>query len=86
MLADKEAKQITYKLLEENFIQMQELRKPSTGFAGAGVPNKSFILFYVDLHAVCFYPRRNYKVYRRLRWQKMLSLRSVGNTLEVIGT
>ncbi|KAK7605428.1 hypothetical protein V9T40_007286 [Parthenolecanium corni] len=50
MLADKEAKQITYKLLEENFIQMQELRKPTTGAASG--PSKSFILFYVNINSV----------------------------------
>lgn len=48
MITDKEAKQITYKLLQENFIQMQELRKPT---AGSG-PNKSFFLFHVDINLV----------------------------------
>ncbi|XP_022189046.2 DNA-directed RNA polymerase III subunit RPC3 [Nilaparvata lugens] len=48
MISDKEAKQITYKLLQENFLQMQELRKPA---AGSG-PNKSFFLFHVDLNLV----------------------------------
>lgn len=57
MLADKEAKQITYKLLEENFLQMQELRKPTTNANSSG-PNKSFFLFYVDINLVRIY---NYK-------------------------
>lgn len=51
MLADKEAKQITYKLLEENFIQMQDLRKPTSNSNASG-PNKSFFLFYVDINLV----------------------------------
>ncbi|XP_054265202.1 DNA-directed RNA polymerase III subunit RPC3 [Macrosteles quadrilineatus] len=48
MIPDKEAKQLTYKLLQENFLQMQELRKPtvSTG------PNKTYFLFHVDLPQV----------------------------------
>lgn len=59
MLADKEAKQITYKLLEENFIQMQELRKPATGLSSMSGPNKSFFLFYVDFNLVSSLYRGN---------------------------
>ena len=51
MLADKEAKQITYKLLEENFLQIQELRKPTTSSNASG-PNKSYFIFYVDINLV----------------------------------
>lgn len=48
MIPDKEAKYLTYKLLQENFLQMQELRKPTMG---SGL-NKSFFLFHVDLNQV----------------------------------
>uniref|UniRef100_A0A182T634 DNA-directed RNA polymerase III subunit RPC3 n=1 Tax=Anopheles maculatus TaxID=74869 RepID=A0A182T634_9DIPT len=45
MVPAKEAKQLTYKLLEENFLQIQTFRKPGGGNAGAP---KSFFLFYVN--------------------------------------
>ncbi|EAT40806.1 AAEL007496-PA [Aedes aegypti] len=45
MIPAKEAKQLTYKLLEENFLQIQTFRK--TGGGNAGAP-KSFFLFYVN--------------------------------------
>ncbi|KAL9694172.1 hypothetical protein quinque_013457 [Culex quinquefasciatus] len=45
MIPAKEAKQLTYKLLEENFLQIQAFRKPGGGNAGAP---KSFFLFYVN--------------------------------------
>lgn len=48
MIPDKEAKYLTYKLLQENFLQIQELRKPTMG---SGL-NKSFFLFHVDLNQV----------------------------------
>ncbi|XP_063227901.1 DNA-directed RNA polymerase III subunit RPC3 isoform X2 [Bacillus rossius redtenbacheri] len=47
MIPAKEAKLLTYKLLEENFIQMKELRKSLT----AG-PNKTFFLFYIKIDQV----------------------------------
>lgn len=48
MIPDKEAKHLTYKLLQENFLQMQELRKPTVGTG----PNKTFFLFHVNLPQV----------------------------------
>ena len=48
MIPAKEIKLLTYKLLENNFIQLQELRKSMSNNA----PTKSFYLFYVDLNQV----------------------------------
>lgn len=48
MLLPKEVKMFSYKLLENNFLQMQELKKGTSNSA----PVKSFILFYVDLPQV----------------------------------
>jgi len=49
MIPAKEAKLLTYRLLEENFLQMQELRKS----LASNVPNKTFFLFRIDLNQVC---------------------------------
>lgn len=49
MIPAKEAKQLTYSLLHENFLQLQELRKSMASSAG---PNKTFFLFYVNLEEV----------------------------------
>jgi DNA-directed RNA polymerase III subunit RPC3 len=51
MIPAKEAKLLTYRLLEENFLQLQELRKS----LASNVPNKTFFLFYIDLNQVNFY-------------------------------
>ena len=48
MIPAKEIKLLTYQLLENNFIQLQELRKSMSNNA----PTKSFYLFYVDLNQV----------------------------------
>lgn len=48
MIPAKEAKRLSYQLLEENFLQLQELRKSQCNMA----PNKSFILFHIDLDQV----------------------------------
>ena len=45
MLTNKEAKSLTYKLLESNFIHLQELKKSLAGNA----PSKAFYLYYVDM-------------------------------------
>nr|CAD7199032.1 unnamed protein product [Timema douglasi] len=45
MIPAKECKLLTYKLLEESFLQMQELRKS----LAANVPNKTFFLFHIEL-------------------------------------
>ena len=47
MIPVKETKLLTYKLLEANFIKMQELRKSMAANMG-----KTFFLFYVDLPQV----------------------------------
>lgn len=48
MIPAKEAKRLSYQLLEENFLQLQELRKAPSNMA----PNKSFILFHINLDQV----------------------------------
>ncbi|XP_017785236.1 PREDICTED: DNA-directed RNA polymerase III subunit RPC3 [Nicrophorus vespilloides] len=48
MIPAKESKKLTYELLEENFLQVQELKKAP---ASSG-PAKSFILFHIDLSQV----------------------------------
>ncbi|KAI5743244.1 hypothetical protein M8J77_016109 [Diaphorina citri] len=48
MIPDKEAKTLTYNLLHDNFVMIQELRKPG---ATQG-PNKTFFLFHVNLRLV----------------------------------
>ena len=48
MIPSKETKELTYQLLENNFIQLQELRKSLS----ANAISKSFYLFYVDMNQV----------------------------------
>merc|ERR1719507_916233 len=48
MIPSKETKEITYKLLENHFIHLQELRKTISSTA----PTKSVYLYYVDLYQV----------------------------------
>jgi DNA-directed RNA polymerase III subunit RPC3 len=48
MIPSKETKELTYQLLENNFIQLQELRKSMS----ANTISKSFYLFYVDINQV----------------------------------
>ena len=52
MIQSKEAKQLTYELLENNYIRMQgqELRKTIS----STVPSKSLYLFYCDLMIVAW--------------------------------
>lgn len=47
MIPAKEAKRLSYQLLEENFLQVQELKKSSSNG-----PNKSFTLFYINLDQI----------------------------------
>lgn len=49
MVPSKEAKLYTYKLLEENFLQIQTIKKAGGGGAG---PAKVFFLFRVNQHQV----------------------------------
>lgn len=48
MIPTKETKLLTYQLLENNFIQLQELRKSMVSNA----PTKSFYLFHIDMNQV----------------------------------
>lgn len=48
MIPGKEAKRISYQLLERGFLQAQELKKSNTSSG----PNKSFVLFHVNMGQV----------------------------------
>ncbi|CAH1991270.1 unnamed protein product [Acanthoscelides obtectus] len=48
MIPAKMAKKLTFQLLEENFLQIQEIKKASTGTG----PHKSFMLFHINLENV----------------------------------
>ena len=48
MIPTKETKMLTYQLLENNFIQLQELKKSLVSNA----PSKSFYLFHIDMNQV----------------------------------
>ncbi|XP_012279984.1 DNA-directed RNA polymerase III subunit RPC3 isoform X2 [Orussus abietinus] len=48
MIPAKEAKHLTYTLLQENYLQIQELKKTSVSAA----PTKTFFLFHIDLNQV----------------------------------
>ena len=48
MIPAKEAKHLTYTLLEENYIQIQEIKKAGVSTA----PTKIFFLFHIDLDQV----------------------------------
>lgn len=48
MIPAKEAKRLSYQLLEENFLQILELRKSAVG----GGPTKSFMLFHIQMERV----------------------------------
>ena len=50
MIPAKEIKLLTYQLMENNFIQLEELRKSMGGSANA--PSKCFYLFCVDMNQV----------------------------------
>lgn len=52
MLPDKEAKFLTYSLLQSGWIQQHELKK---GLPKAG-PMKTFFLFYIDVDQVAILP------------------------------
>jgi DNA-directed RNA polymerase III subunit RPC3 len=49
MIPAKEARYFTYKLLEENLLQIQTFRKPGSSFAG---PIKPFFLFHINQHQI----------------------------------
>lgn len=52
MVPTKETKLLTYQLLENNFIHLQELRKSATV---GSAHQKTFFLFYCDLNRVRFF-------------------------------
>lgn len=65
MIPAKEARLYTYKLLEENFVQIQTIKKAGSGMG----PTKSFYLFYVnqqqiarDLIETCYKSLYNLKI------------------------
>ncbi|CAH1408279.1 unnamed protein product [Nezara viridula] len=49
LIPDKEAKQLTYRLLQESFLQLHELKKAAT----SGGPVKNFYLFHIKFNQVC---------------------------------
>lgn len=48
MIPAKEAKHLTYTLLQENYLQIQEIKKSGVSAA----PIKTFFLFHIDLNLV----------------------------------
>ena len=50
MIVPKDVKMLSYNLLEQNFMQVQELKKGNN--SGGGDPVNSFNLLYVDLPQV----------------------------------
>lgn len=50
MIPAKEAKHLTYTLLQENYLQIQELKKSGVSAA----PIKTFFLFHIDLNLVVY--------------------------------
>ncbi|XP_058789245.1 DNA-directed RNA polymerase III subunit RPC3 [Phymastichus coffea] len=50
MIPAKETKHLTYTLLEEQYLQIQELKK--SGVSAGGAPAKIFFLFHIDLNQV----------------------------------
>lgn len=48
MIPAKEAKRLTYQLLEENFFEVQDLKKTGSNSG----PSKSFTLFYINLEQI----------------------------------
>ncbi|CAD1477753.1 unnamed protein product [Heterotrigona itama] len=50
MIPAKEAKHLTYTLLQENYLQIQELKKSGV----SATPIKTFFLFHIDLNLVAY--------------------------------
>lgn len=57
MIPGKEAKLFTYKLLEENFLQIQTIKKAGGGGMG---PAKAFYLFRINQNHVSFYLKEKF--------------------------
>ncbi|KOC66231.1 DNA-directed RNA polymerase III subunit RPC3 [Habropoda laboriosa] len=95
MIPAKEAKHLTYTLLQENYLQMQEIKK--TGVSAA--PMKTFFLFHIDLNMVarmevehCFHAlyntmqRREYEVSCNKRMiDKQLRMQTLASNLKEHG-
>nr|XP_034195818.1 DNA-directed RNA polymerase III subunit RPC3 isoform X2 [Osmia lignaria] len=95
MIPAKEAKHLTYTLLQENYLQMQELKKPGVSAA----PIKTFFLFHIDLNMVvrmeiehCYHAlyntiqRREYEVSRNKRMiDKQLRMQTLTSNLKEHG-
>ena len=95
MIPAKEAKHLTYTLLQENYLQMQELKKPGVSAA----PIKTFFLFHIDLNMVvrmeiehCYHAlyntmqRREYEVSSNKRMiDKQLRMQTLTSNLKEHG-
>lgn len=78
MIPAKEAKRLSYQLLEENFLQIQELRKSSNNNG----PQKSFTLFYIQLDQIvrmilelCY--KTLFNIMTRKNYEKQLNKRII---------
>ncbi|KZC06816.1 PREDICTED: DNA-directed RNA polymerase III subunit RPC3 [Dufourea novaeangliae] len=95
MIPAKEAKYLTYTLLQENYLQMQEIKKAGVSAA----PMKTFFLFHIDLNLVvhmevehCYHAlyntmqRREYEVTSNKRMiDKQLRMQTLTSNLKEHG-
>lgn len=95
MIPAKEAKYLTYTLLQENYLQMQEIKKAGVSAA----PMKTFFLFHIDLNLVvrmevehCYHAlyntmhRREYEVTNNKRMiDKQLRMQTLTSNLKEHG-
>ncbi|KAG6796980.1 DNA-directed RNA polymerase III subunit RPC3 [Apis mellifera caucasica] len=95
MIPAKEAKHLTYTLLQENYLQMQEIKKSGVSAA----PIKTFFLFHIDLNLVvrmeiehCYHAlynimqRREYEVNSNKRMiDKQLRMQTLTSNLKEHG-
>lgn len=95
MIPAKEAKHLTYTLLQENYLQMQEIKKAGVSAA----PMKTFFLFHIDLNMVvrmevehCYHAlyntmqRREYEVTSNKRMiDKQLRMQTLTSNLKEHG-
>ncbi|XP_076300015.1 RNA polymerase III subunit C isoform X2 [Lasioglossum baleicum] len=95
MIPAKEAKYLTYTLLQENYLQMQEIKKAGVSAA----PLKTFFLFHIDLNVVvrmevehCYHAlyntmhRREYEVTSNKRMiDKQLRMQTLTSNLKEHG-
>ncbi|CAL7945226.1 unnamed protein product [Xylocopa violacea] len=95
MIPAKEAKHLTYTLLQENYLQMQEIKKAGV----SATPIKTFFLFHIDLNMVvhmevehCYHAlyntmqRRDYEVTSNKRMiDKQLRMQTLTSNLKEHG-